>query len=497
MKKIKKVFLCMLLLLMLTGVTVSYGVQPKLEMNGKKEGKEYKNRDFDMGSFILNFNDEVFFNGENDTISLDQKNANNKIILIFCIILVIYWGMLLWYFEKEEPYEYTYENIDDIETLKKYNPMIAGCLVDNRQVLNRDVTAVVLNLIQKGVIEMEMIPNFEDGKENYKYMISENKGKIGNLDEIEVYILNWIFGYYEEEKVDLIQKLKELAQRKDFIKHIKHLNKLAEKKLYKIGANIPRVPLGIRKINIGLLMFSIVFAIIHIMNNGISIHIYQSTFWLLLLVAIGVVLILPIIAFIIHLILVMIVLIKKVVKNTAEYYSGKRMVQMSALILVTMFLLIMLIYAIAPNKYICFDIFMIGMAWLIVKTDNLMTKHNDEILNDYYALREVKYRIKEYSLIKDEQINYMKLWNEYLIYAVAFGIPIPIVNKLKETNQEDLDLKYLAQCENLYYICKAYLEVMWDMNFKEKTNIFNINNLFMVQKAEPVQKSDNDFIHKF
>ena len=83
---------------------------------------------------------------------------------------------------------------------------------------------------------------------------------------------------------------------------------------------------------------------------------------------------------------------------------------------------------------------MIGMALLIVKTDNLMTKHSKEALNDYYALQEIKYNIEEYSLIKDEQINYIKLWDEYLVYAVAFGIPIQIVNKLKETHQEDEDI---------------------------------------------------------
>ena len=72
----------------------------------------------------------------------------------------------------------------------------------------------------------------------------------------------------------------------------------------------------------------------------------------------------------------------------------------------------------------------------------------------------------------------MKLWEEYLVYAVAFGIPIQIVNKLKDTYQEDEDIEYLMKCENLYYICKAYLEVMWDMEFKEQKNSFNLAELF-------------------
>ena len=500
MKKIVKRLLLVvsLILFVFVNYSISYSDTTKIEMNHKSTNKEYKDRDYDMGSYILTYYDEILFNGENNQISNKQKQTNNLMIFIFCVILAFYWVILLVFFEKEETYG-TYENIDDIETLKKYNPMIAGCLVDNRQVLNRDVTAVVLNLIQKGVLDMEMVPNFDKGKETYKYFISENKSKIGCIDEIEGYVLSWIFGYYEEEKVDLIEKLKELSKRPDFVKHIKELNNMAQKQLNKIGANIPKVPIGIRKINVALVIFCISLAVIHIINNGLSIHIYQSTFWLIILIAIGVILVIPVIALTIHLILFMIVILKKIIKSTAEKYSGKEMVQMSALIITTMLILIGLVYAVVPNKYICLDIFMIGMSLLIVKTDNLMTKHNEEILNDYYALKEIKYRIKEYSLIKDEQINYMKLWNEYLIYSVAFGIPIPIVNKLKQTTEEDNDLRYLAQCENLYYICKAYLEVMWDMEFKQKKSVFSLENLFKFeeQEKESEKKKENDLMDFF
>ena len=86
-----------------------------------------------------------------------------------CIALSIYWIVLLVLFEKEDTIDYTYENIDDTETLKKYNPLIAGCIVDNRQVLPRDIMAVVLNLIQKDYIKMEMVPNKDTDGENYIY----------------------------------------------------------------------------------------------------------------------------------------------------------------------------------------------------------------------------------------------------------------------------------------------------------------------------------------
>ena len=489
----KLISLLIVIFVFISSSVVCFGMQ--IDINSKETDKEYKNRDFvfkGAEDIIFTFNDELFFNGENKSASTEQKNLNNYIVMGICAILIIYWVILLLVFEKEELCDFTYENIDDINTLKKYNPMIAGCLADNRQALPRDVIAIVLNLIQKDYIKMEMIPNLKNGKENYIYMISENKAKKDGLDKSELYVLNWIFGFYEEEKVDLIKKLKELSKRKDFLKHLNKLDDIAQEELHKIGANVPKVPSKLRVFNIILAFITIIISAVHIMNNGINIQIYETTIWLFYLIVACILLVVPVFALTIHLILFMIVLLKKLIKSTADRHSGKRIVKMSALILIFMFILIAIIYVIVPDKYICLDIFMIGMSILIVKTDNLMTKHNKEVLNDYYALNEIKYRIKEYSLIKDEQINYIKLWDEYLIYAVAFGIPIPIVNKLKGRYKEDEDISYLARCESLYYICKAYLEVMWDMKFKKGTNLLNLDGLFGIEKYD----KENDY-HRF
>ena len=480
MKKILKILgicLCCLCICFILSTT-------KAINNSKTKTEQYEEKSIDILGLTIWYQDKVYFNGENDIVTQEQKDTNNMVAGGICIFLVIYWIVLLFMFEKEESYNYTYENADDLETLKKYNPMVAGSFVDNRQVLSRDVTAVVLNLIQKDVLNMEMRPTMK-GKENYTYMISRNSNAdISKLDEIEKYILSWLFGYYEQEEIDLIEKLKEISRRKDFLKHLKKLDKMTQNKLNTIGANIKSVPGFIRKANIILLIIVCIMAVIHIANNGLNIHIYESTLFILGFVAIGVIVILPIVALIIHLFLFAIVLLKKLIKSQAERLSGKKIVSMSLMILIFMAIFIGIVYMIAPNKYICLDIFMIGMALLIVRTDNLMTKHSKEALNDYYALREIKYKISEYSLIKDEQINYIKLWDEYLIYAIAFGIPIQIVNKLKETHQEDEDIEYLLRCENLYYICKAYLEVMWDMEFKEKKSWFSVKELFKIEPEE-------------
>lgn len=468
MKKILKIvaiFIVILAILTISNLSLGYKKQvskPETELSD-----EYKKREMEILGLKIPYRDKVLFSGENNQVTEQEKEENNIIIGIFGGALVIYWLILLFLYEKEDIYYYTGQEDDDMEILKKYNPMLAGCLVDNRQVLSRDLTAVVLNLIQKQVINMEMVPT-EKGKENYIYMVSENKNSEVQLDEIERYVLSWIFGFYEEKKVDLIKKLKELSKRKDFIKNIKNLNTITQKKLNEIGANIHKVPLFLRIINIFLVMFTIAIVTVHIINNGLSVNIYQTTYICILIIAIAIIAILPIVAFIIHLLLFTTVIFKKMIKNTIIKYNGKEIVITSVMIVISMFIVMLVMYFIVPNKYICLDIFVIGMSVLIVKTDNLMTKHSPEIMQDYYSLQAIKTKIEEYTLIKDEQINYMKLWEEYLIYAVAFGIPVPIVSKLKDTQREDEDIKYLLKCESLYYISKAYLEVMWDMDFKKK-----------------------------
>lgn len=474
MKRIIKKIIPLLALIILT-----FSLQVRAVSNEKSQ--QFKSRTINIFGLQITFQDKEFFNGENQIVTREEKENNNQAIAIFCIFLVIYWIALLIIFEKEENYDYTYQSDGDIETLKKYNPLIAGCLVDNREVLARDVIAVILNLVQKQVINMKVVPKVE-GKDEYLYIISENRKFEGQLDETEKYVLNWVFGFYEQDEVDLVEKLKEISKRKDFLKNLKELNKIAQLKLNKMGANINKVPKFLKIANIFLIVISVIISVIHIANNGLNIHIYETTIFIVAAIFVAVIVILPIVAFIIHVLLLLTVFIKRTIKLQTKRHSGKQIVTTSLLILVDICILIGIIYGIVPNKYICLDIFIIGMSILIVKTDNLMTKHNNEIMKDYCALKDIKNRIEEYTLIEEKEINYIKLWEEYLVYAISFGIPVDIIDKLRDTTQEDKDIKFLLKADSLYYICKAYLEVMWEMNFKEQkkkswvTNI--INELF-------------------
>ena len=75
-------------------------------------------------------------------------------VLIFASVLIIYWIVLLIIFEKEKK---TYvSDINEEELFRKYNPLIAGCIQGSRDVLARDIIAIILNLIDKGNIKLEL-----------------------------------------------------------------------------------------------------------------------------------------------------------------------------------------------------------------------------------------------------------------------------------------------------------------------------------------------------
>lgn len=472
MKKIIKILLISILLIFLSiNIVVAY--------NEKNYNNHRENENSIIREYLIKlFRGREIFSSESLEVSQVEKDRNNVVVGTFGVALIIYWIILIVIFEKEDMYEYkATEKLDDIELFEKYNPMLAGALAQNRQVLPRDLTAIILNLIHKKAINMRMTPNLDvKQKEQYIYMISENKEEIHKLDNIEKYVLNWLFGFYEDDEVDLIKKLKQLSKSKDFSKNIKKLNEMTQRKLNKLGANICRVPFVLRIVNVFLIIISIFTTVVHIMNNGLDIHIYMSTILVAIFVLIFIIMITPVIAVVMHILLLLMLLCKKYLKLKIENYSGKEIVSTSVITIMLMIIILVIAYFIVQYKYICLDIFIIFMSMLIIKTDHLMLKNNKEIMQDYYALQEIKTRIEEYSLIKEHQINYIELWEQYLVYAVAFGIPIEIVNKLNGTYKEDKDIRYMMEAEALYYVCKAYLEVMCEMKFDNKRKLFNLSD---------------------
>ena len=69
---------------------------------------------------------------------------------------------------------------------EKYNPLIAGCIQGNREILSRDILAVILGLINKKIIKLEFLTNSTQTKDAYKYYIEKNPEKENEMDEIGI-----------------------------------------------------------------------------------------------------------------------------------------------------------------------------------------------------------------------------------------------------------------------------------------------------------------------
>ena len=163
----------------------------------------------------------------------------------------------------------------------------------------------------------------------------------------------------------------------------------------------------------------------------------------------------------------------KVLGQVTEGYSGRKLVAKSVSIVLATLILIVIYSAFAKDYYIIYDILLLGVTCLIIFTDDYMLKHDPQILNDFYNLKRIEKKLEEYSLMKEENMEYMKLWDHYYAYAVALGIPNP-VNEQIGAVYGDTAIVTKPNLESVYYVCKSYLEVMWDMEFYENKSKINL-----------------------
>jgi len=115
---------------------------------------------------------------------------STSIVCICTVFLIVYWIILLLIFERDKKYEVV--NLNEEKLFDKYNPLLAGCFQGERDVLPRDILAVILNLIDKKCIKLEIEPSKENN-ETYDYYISRVHDKENELDIIEEKIYRWVF----------------------------------------------------------------------------------------------------------------------------------------------------------------------------------------------------------------------------------------------------------------------------------------------------------------
>ena len=352
---------------------------------------------------------------QNEADIFSNKDIRDKFttgVIIISIILLIYWIILLMIFEREK--KYPIGDFDENKLFDKYNPIIA----------------VILNLIEKQNINLKIKSDLDNGE--YLYYISRVPEKEKEMDEVETYVYDWIFTFSRGE-VNLQECLEGLGQDEDARIKFKELNNIVKKKINKLGANKSKVPLFIRMINIGILIASVLVIIAHIATNKFEVYINNIS----ILHVIIFILCLPVIIFVIYLVISIIAKIKHKVNRLVQKITGQKVV-IKTLTVLSIFLLIIILTAIfSPVKYIITDEILLCIAVIIVVTDNLMLKNNEEIEADYNRLNAIKDKIEYYSLLNEKDIEHIKLWNKYLCYAVSFGISKKIIERISGLYLDD------------------------------------------------------------
>ena len=419
-----------------------------------------------------------------------ERLRNNVVVGSVAAIYFVYWVVLLLLFEKEDVTGY--HVIETEKLFEKYNPIAAACMVQNRNVMTRDMIAELLHLISVGRINLRIVPVQKEIK--YRYKISENKESKYRMDMLEQEIFDIFFedikkyqngvkfDFISETEdgtieIDLIAKFDEIVLDDDLIARLKYLNELTQRRLNAIGANRQSVPVLIKLFNNFLLFISIILISFHVLSNGLEFSVNNLHIFILLYIGVAVISILPVLYALILIIYGIIRALNKSLQDITSGITGRKLIAKIASIAFATFLMIFVYAIFAHNTYAIYDILLLGATLLVVLTDDYMLKHDKSILNDYYNLKDLEEKL-ENTLIESENIEYMKLWNDYYPYAVALGIQQDID---EESDIPISDIRILTPevLKNIYFVSKAHLEVMWDIDLSPAEKLFGkINEQF-------------------
>lgn len=393
---------------------------------------------------IMQEEKNIYENKEN------KQKFNNK-VLIFTVILFIYWIILLFIYEKDKKYVATYSGEEEL--FKKYNPLIAGCIQGSREVLARDIIAVILNLIDKKTIEMDVIPAIKE-KEPYKYILKKSKQNI-EMDEIEKYIYEWLFG--KKDSINLADRLKEMPHQKDANEKFKTLNNMAKTNLNKVGANISKVPIALRIFNVILFVISLILVFMHFQYNEMEIYNFTTIGKIIGLILIWSLMVFPIAMGILYIPINLLIVTRHRVHKLIRKFTGQKIATTTASIIL-IFLIIIIITAILTKtaRFIILDEILIGVSLLIMLTDNLMLKNNVNMIEDFSRLNMIKDKLKDDKLFEERDVEQTVLWGKYLAYGVAFGVSGKVSKRIKDMHIDD-DLEHLlASNTMLEYMNSGY-----------------------------------------
>ena len=333
---------------------------------------------------------------------------------------------------------------------------------------------------------MRLVNDNLSSKVKYRYMLSQNNFDLRNLDIIEKYVYDWLFEELTDYKrnkdnvdyfftnnegiieLDFMLRMKNISENSDTYIKLKEINTYANKQLHSLGANLPAVPVQIKLLNNLLLMFSIFVIFSHITSNGLNIVISNLNMMIYCFVAIFVITIIPLIYALSLICYKFIKIFFRTLEQITEGYTGRVLIGKSFSIIFATILFIIIFLPISKDTYLVFDILLMGCTCLILFTDDYMLKNRPQILNDFYNLKAIEDKLRNYTLMKSENIEYIELWKKYYGYAIAFNIP-KFLNSEIDVPYESTTIMTKDVYEGLFYVCKSYLEEFWNQEYSNES----------------------------
>ena len=103
-------------------------------------------------------------------------------------------------------------------------------------------------------------------------------------------------------------------------------------------------------------------------------------------------------------------LVRKSINKVVQKINGQKIVSMSVTIILIFLVIMVFTFIISGNQFLLVSELLIGISTLIMLTDNLMTQNDPIMIEDFSRLNALKYKIENYSMMKNRDIKEIILW---------------------------------------------------------------------------------------
>ena len=358
--------------------------------------------------------------------------------------------------------------INEKELLDKHGPIICSCILQKREMLPRDIIAVLIGLVQKDLISIEIKKNSIGGKIINEYKLRK-VGDFSNISDVEQSVVNIIFK--ESNECILNTEVTKIKRRIETVNLVKKVNSELEQK----GVNAVKVPKKVKIVNNLFFVFVCIFFIIHLIYNfkaegfftNLKINLIN---WIIVVIKIDALVILG-------------TVLIKILTLVFERISNKNIkhkIEITDAILINIFvkflilnciILVFLLFA-GNNMNFIADILLMDIAMVILVADELFSTHSIKLKKEYISLKNFEERLQTNEMIEYFNLEKMEIIKESIPFLVASNIKnVSVIEYLEKLVTASLDnnekekynniiklVKFEEDTINQYYFSKKFKE---------------------------------------